>query len=149
MTEIIDFASIKKKSTIGKEFTFLDGDAARTRDSFGYAAIMNEALHTVARKIIQKVAIEGLPGAHHLYIRFDTTTNGVILDDYLRSRYPAEMVIQLQHKFTDLDVTDTDFTVTLQFEGTPKKIVIPFMSIISVVDPSVPFGFGMIDPSNV
>jgi hypothetical protein len=50
------------------------------------------------------------------------------------------MTVVLQHQFWDLVVTDEQFEVGLSFGGVPERVVVPFASIKSFVDPSVQFG---------
>ena len=82
----------------------------------------------------------GLPGAHHFFITFDTTVDGVQMADWLRTRYPGEMTIVIQHWFENLTVTDEGFTITLNFGNNPEPMVIPFDAVRTFVDPSVEFG---------
>jgi len=153
MTKVIEFSKFHKPKPTptpepshkkATEITLLEGTA---EDLFGYAEIMNVALREVVKQILVKVVGEGLPGNHHLYIRFDTTHEGVSIDDELKIIYPESMTIVLQHKFSELSVHDNHFGVTLSFDGVLKRILVPFHSIISLVDPSVPFGVGIHDRS--
>jgi hypothetical protein len=58
----------------------------------------------------------------------------------MRSQYPEEMTVVLQHQFWDLTVSDDRFEVGLSFGGVPERVVVPLTAIKSFVDPSVPFG---------
>jgi hypothetical protein len=58
----------------------------------------------------------------------------------MRDRYPEEMTIVLQHQFWDLAVTEHTFEVGLSFGAIPERLLVPFDSIVSFVDPSVQFG---------
>lgn len=82
----------------------------------------------------------GLPGAHHFFITFETTHPDAELADWLRERYPNEMTVVMQHWFDNLDVTDEGFTVTLNFGDSPETLYIPYDAIQTFVDPSVEFG---------
>lgn len=108
--------------------------------SIDYGNLMHEAMRGLIQKVMEGVAESGLPGAHHFYITFDTTHPGVTLPDWLRSRYPAEMTIVLQHWFEDLTVDAEGFAITLNFGETPVRMVIPFDALRTFVDPSVEFG---------
>src|SRR4029077_3429695 len=81
----------------------------------------------------------GLRSAHHFYIGFATQMPGVVIPDHLRTRYPDEMTIVIQHQFWDLDITETGFSVTLSFQKQPERLEIPFAAIRSFADPSVNF----------
>jgi hypothetical protein len=114
-----------------------------------YNLMVESALRAVVRQAVAEVAESGLPGKHHFYITFRTTYPGVELPDYLRARYPAEMTIVLQFQFYDLVVTDTGFSVTLTFNNSPERLVIPFRAITVFADPSVNFAlpFQPVEPT--
>ena len=90
--------------------------------------------------MLTDVSENGLPGAHHFFITFDTTHPDVAIADWLRARYPAEMTVVIQHWFENLTVTDDGFSVTLNFGNAPEPLIIPFDSVRTFVDPSVEFG---------
>jgi hypothetical protein len=104
-----------------------------------YSVMVEAALRAVVRQALTEVAQNGLPGSHHFYITFRTSHPGVQVPDYLKARYPAEMTIVLQFQFYDLKVDDTAFSVTLTFNNTPERLVIPIRAITVFADPSVNF----------
>lgn len=110
-------------------------------DKIRYDILASEALRGIIRTVMQRVQKRGLPGEHHFYVNFDTHAPGTILSKRLKAQYPDEMTIVLQHKFWDLLVYDDRFEVKLSFNNVPERLVIPYSSIKSFVDPSVPFGF--------
>lgn len=110
---------------------------ARTID---YGNLMHRAMRGLIQSVLQDVAANGLPGAHHFFITFDTTAEGVQIADWLRARYPQEMTIVIQHWFENLEVTDDGFSITLNFGNNPEPLVIPFDALRTFVDPSVEFG---------
>jgi hypothetical protein len=83
---------------------------------------------------------EGLPGEHHFFIAFSTTHPGVSISERLRSRYPEEMTIVLQHQFWNLVVRERDFQAELSFDNIPERLVVPFAAIKGFLDPHVQFG---------
>ena len=101
---------------------------------------MRKATLDAIRKLLSDVACHGLPGDHHFFITFDTTVEGVEISEWLRQRYPEEMTIVIQHWFDGLDVKRDGFSITLNFGDQPEPLVIPFLSILTFVDPSVEFG---------
>ena len=105
-----------------------------------YSQLVERALRRVVHDALEVVALQGLPGRHHLYITFRTDHPGVVLDDGLRARYPAEMTVVLQHEFWGLEVAPDRFGVTLSFGGQPQRVEIPFAAIRVFADPSVEFG---------
>ena len=50
------------------------------------------------------------------------------------------MTIVIQHWFDGLNVTNDGFNITLNFGDQPEPLVIPFLAILTFVDPSVEFG---------
>ena len=108
--------------------------------SIDYGNLMHRAMRGLIQTVLRDVAANGLPGAHHFFITFDTTVEGVEIADWLRARYPSEMTIVIQHWFDNLTVTDELFTITLNFGNNPEPLIIPFDAVRTFVDPSVEFG---------
>src|SRR5215471_856937 len=111
-----------------------------TVDHIRYDILAREALRGVVRTVLSDAAKNGLPGEHHFYITFDTRAEGVALSQRMRTQYPAEMTIVLQHQFWDLAVGADTFEVGLSFGGVPERLRVPFAAIQGFVDPSVQFG---------
>ena len=109
-------------------------------DTLNYGRYMEKAMRGVMAEVLGHVAEHGLPGAHYFYITFETGHPGVDIADWLRERYPNEMMIVLQEWFGDLAVMDDRFTVTLNFSNQPETLVIPFESVKTFIDPSAKFG---------
>ena len=109
-------------------------------DSLNYGRFMERAMRGVMAEVLGNVAEHGLPGSHYFYITFQTDHPGVDIPDWLRERYPSEMMIVLQDWFEDLAVMGDRFRVTLNFSNTPETLVIPFESVSTFIDPSAKFG---------
>ena len=109
-------------------------------DSIEYGSLMHEAMRGLIRKVLLQVTEEGLPGAHHFFITFDTSHPDAELADWLSDRYPTEMTVVMQHWYDNLDVTEDGFSVTLNFGDQPEPLYIPYDAIKTFVDPSVEFG---------
>lgn len=105
-----------------------------------YGKLMHRAMRGLIQEVLAGVQENGLPGAHHFFITFDTTHPDVRLADWLRDRYPLEMTVVIQHWFDGLEVTDDGFAVTLNFGDSPEPLYIPYDAIQTFVDPSVEFG---------
>ena len=107
-----------------------------------YDEIVQEALRAVVGRVLGEIERAGgsLPGTHHFYITFKTSTPGVSVPPHLRERFPDEMTIVLQNKFWDLKVAEEGFSVGLTFNQVPAKLTIPFVAITAFVDPAVDFG---------
>lgn len=109
-------------------------------DFIDYGQLIDDAMHVIVKKALERVVKDGLPGKHHFFISFLTTYPGVSISDALKKKYPEEMTIVLQHQFEGLDVTDIGFSVTLSFDNVKERITIPFDSLAAFADPSVKFG---------
>lgn len=105
-----------------------------------YGNLMHRAMRGLIQTVLEDVARNGLPGAHHFFITFDTNHEGVEMADWLRGRYPGEMTVVIQHWYDHLEVTDDGFSITLNFGNQPEPLVIPFDAVRTFVDPSVEFG---------
>jgi hypothetical protein len=116
-------------------------------DHIRYDVLTRDALRGMLRRVLTDAAEHGLPGEHHFFITFVSTAEGVKLSPRLLAQYPEEMTIILQHQFWDLVVTEDRFEVGLSFGGIPERLVVPFSSIKSFLDPSVKFGL-QFDPSD-
>lgn len=111
-----------------------------SKDYLNYTKLIDEAMQSVVRKALEHVAQYGLLGESHFFITFNTKVEGVVLDSTLKNQYPDEMTIVMQHQFSNLEVTHTQFSLGLSFNGIEHYITIPFDAITSFVDPSVKFG---------
>jgi len=109
-------------------------------DHIRYDLLTQQALRGVVRDVLIESAKKGLVGDHHFYISFDTQAEGVKLSQRLRTQYPDEMTVILQHQFWDLTVTEANFEVGLSFGGIPERLTVPFDAINGFFDPSVQFG---------
>ncbi len=110
-------------------------------DLIRYDLLVQDALRSVVRKVLSDTARSGLIGEHHFNIAFKTQAEGVVVPPAIRSRFPDEMSIILQHEFWDLVVTQDAFEVSLNFSRKPERLTVPFDAITGFTDPSVPFGF--------
>ncbi|WP_420567766.1 SspB family protein [Thalassovita sp.] len=119
-------------------------------DSIDYGKLMHRAMRGLIQEVLQDVKRDGLPGAHHFFITFDTTHPDALLADWLKERYPSDMTVVMQHWYEGLEVTDEGFSVTLNFGDQPEPLYIPYDAIKTFVDPSVEFGlrFESSDPDD-
>jgi hypothetical protein len=109
-------------------------------DHIRYDLLTQKALRGVVRTVLADAAKHGLPGDHHFFVTFDTRAEGVRLSQRMRTQYPEEMTIVLQHQFWDLSVSEDAFEVGLSFGGVPERLAIPFAAVNGFFDPSVQFG---------
>ncbi len=105
-----------------------------------YGNLMHRAMRGLIQQVLEDVSRNGLPGAHHFFITFDTMHPDVEIADWLSDRYPNEMTVVMQHWFDGLEVGDEGFSVTLNFGDSPEPLYIPYDAIKTFVDPSVEFG---------
>ncbi len=108
-------------------------------DLIRYDILVQDALRGIVRKVLSEVARTGLPGDHHFYVSFETFAPGVQVSNRVRSKYPKEMTIVLQHQFWDLTVTENAFDIGLSFGGVPEHLHIPFKAVKGFFDPEVQF----------
>lgn len=113
-----------------------------------YGNLMHTAMRGLIKTVLTNVSENGLPGAHHFFITFDTRQDGVEIADWLRERYPEEMTVVMQHWFENLEVGDNGFGITLNFGDAPEPLYIPYSSIKTFVDPSVEFGLRFESPED-
>ena len=113
-----------------------------------YGTLMHRAMRSLIREVLDSVARNGLPGQHHFFITFDTSHPDVAIADWLRSRYPDEMTVVIQHWFDNLEVSERGFAITLNFGDTPEPLYIPYDAISTFVDPSVEFGLRFEKPDD-
>jgi hypothetical protein len=111
-----------------------------TKDLLRYDKMVDAALRGVVREALTRAAEHGLSGGHHFYVTFRTGAPGVVLPDFLRTDYPEDMTIVLEHQFWELAVAASSFSVTLSFRNQPERLTIPFSAISAFADPSVKFG---------
>lgn len=109
-------------------------------EKFDYGRYMEKAMRGVMAEVLGYVARHGLPGEHYFMITIDTSHPGVDIPDWLRERYPSEMMIVLQEWFDDLAVMSDRFRVTLNFSNRLETLVIPFASVKTFIDPAAKFG---------
>lgn len=83
--------------------------------------------------------VEALPRASEqrpVNITFRTHAEGVKLSLGLKSKYPDDMTIILQHDFEQLNIRDDRFEVLLRFMGARERLSIPFAAIKAFWDKS-------------
>jgi hypothetical protein len=101
--------------------------------------MVEAALRGVMREALARVATQGLPGAHHIYITFRTRFPGVVLPEHIARQNPDSMTIVLQYQFWNLEVSEHCFSVTLSFQSKHERLAVPFEAITTFFDPSVKF----------
>jgi hypothetical protein len=111
-----------------------------SEDLMDYQALVEGAMRTVVREALRRVAADGLPGDHHMYITFRTQAPDVDIASRLVAQYPDEMTIVIQHQFWGLDVAEDAFEITLSFSGKNERLHIPLDAVTGFADPSVNFG---------
>ena len=108
-------------------------------DRFRYDELVQKALISVVKEVLQDVSENGLVGNHHFYIRFRTDHPQVKIPRYLKERHPEEVMIVIQYQFWNLRVFRDRFAVDLSFNGIQETLEIPFSAMTVFVDPSVKF----------
>ena len=111
-----------------------------TKETIDYPSLIDSAMRHVVADALRHVDRYGLPGDHHFFISFQTNYPGVVISPQLKSRYPEEITIVVQHQFWDLQITDEKFQIMLSFNNIPEKLVVPFDALTAFADPSIKFG---------
>ena len=107
---------------------------------FPYDEWVTDAMRGVLRRALEQFSIGEELGEHHLYIRFKTNGDEVDIPTFLKSQYPEEITIVLQHQFQNLCINNKSFEVGLFFGGQKHRLIVPFDTVVSFADPSVNFG---------
>lgn len=105
-----------------------------------YDNMVQQALLSVVRNVLQDAAIKGLPGDHHFYLTFSTVHPDTNIPKYLKERYPEEMTIVVQNQFSNLMADEDHFEISLSFNGKLEHLSVPFIALEGFFDPSVDFG---------
>lgn len=100
-----------------------------------YPRWIAEALRLVARRALEHVESDGLPGEHHFLLSFRSRAEGVRLPAFLRDKYPEEVTVVMQNQFWDLVSDDEGFSVTLAFGGARHRIFVPWPALTAFADP--------------
>ena len=103
-----------------------------------YEHLVEKALLHVVHDALSSAKKNGLDG-NHFYITFQTDRNDVILSEKLKSAYPNEMTVVLQHEYSDLEVDPDKFAVTLSFNNVLERITVPFKAVSRFADPYAQF----------
>lgn len=110
-----------------------------SQKTLDYQQLLENALIGIVREALRLTQSYGLVDDHHFYITFKTRFPGIKIPDFLRVKYPDTMTIVLQNAFSNLNVAEDEFGVTLTFDGRPFFVRIPFAALIEFRDPSVEF----------
>ena len=105
-----------------------------------YDKLIEKSLKNVVVEALKIAERQGLPGEHHFYITFKTNHQQTRISDQLKSQYPEEMTIVIQHQFSNLIVETSGFGIDLSFGGIRQTLYIPFDAITYFADPYAKFG---------
>ena len=107
--------------------------------NINYHNLLERALKMVVKEALAFARVNGLGDGAHFFLTFKTGARGVEIPDFLRARYPETMMIVLQWSYSNLNVSDDEFGVTLTFDGRPYYIRVPFSALVEFKDPSADF----------
>jgi len=110
-----------------------------TTTRIDYQVLLNDALRGVVREALLYARLNGLGDNGCFHITFRTRGHGVVVPDFLKMRYPDTMTIVLQWTFSNLNVSNSGFGVTLNFDNRPYYIQIPFAEMTEFKDLSSEF----------
>ena len=109
-------------------------------DEINYDKLIEKSLKYVVVEALKIAERQGLPGENHFYITFKTDHPQTKISDSLKSQYPHDMTIVIQHQYANLTVGKETFSIDLSFNGIPQTLVIPFEAITYFGDPFAKFG---------
>ena len=98
---------------------------------------IRQELYKIVRDILSEVAQNGLQGDDYFVLQFQTPK--ATLPDFVRAKYPQEIIIVLQHQFQDLILTANAIEVVLTFGGVASNIVIPYETLMAFANPASGF----------
>ena len=104
-----------------------------------YDLIVDNALRSVVKTVLDYLKKEETIGEHHFFITFLTKHKNVEIPNSFMDNHPNTMTIVLQHQFWDLKVEHNRFSVTLSFNGKQEKLTIGYDAITQFTDPSTDF----------
>ena len=114
-----------------------------------YKALIENAMLSMVRDILKKISQNGLPKNHHFLITFFSNSNGVVIPDWMKEKYPEKMTIIIRNWFENLIVTEKKFEISLNFNNTVEHLTIPFSSLELFADPSVDFAISFNQSYNI
>jgi len=92
-----------------------------------------------SRPAARSKIVETLPLASEqrpVNVTFRTHADGVKLSISLKSKYPDDMTIILQHDFEQLNIKEDRFEVLLRLMGNRERLTVPFNAIKAFWDKS-------------
>ena len=104
-----------------------------------YKILIETAMLNMVKDILKKISKDGLPKNHHFLITFFSHSEGVIIPDWMKEKYPDKMTIIIRNWFENLNVSEKKFEISLNFNNNVERLIIPFNSIELFADPSVDF----------
>ena len=105
-----------------------------------YEQLLRNASIDIVKKILSKVATNGLFQKQHLYVTFSLKHPGVKISPTIEDTSDTdELTIVIQYEYWDLKVDNYGFSVGLAFESADATLYIPYSSLISFSDPSENF----------
>ena len=114
-----------------------------------YKVLIENAMLDMVKNILKKISQNGLPENHHFLITFFSNSQGVVIPDWMKQKYPDKMTIIIRNWFKNLNVTEKKFDISLNFNNTVEHLTIPFSSLELFADPSVDFAISFNQTNNL
>jgi len=106
-----------------------------------YDQLAQEALRGVVVQILKHIEEDGMSKRDCIRVTFIPTFRGVTCPFDLSKEYVNGLCIELQEdKYENLKVGHDRFSVDLYIGDATEHFVVPFKSIINIVDPDAQFG---------
>lgn len=147
MSQVIDFSqyrkgpgvSIPESAQEGNEVVSSEGTREGSSDPWGVveiiASAMSRFIPEVLMKTFEAVKREGLFPGIPLYIQFNTQATGVAIPQWLRAKYPEDMIIVMENSGEVMDVNHERVVLRLTFSGTVTEILVPYRAIRFITVP--------------
>ena len=113
-----------------------------------YPQILKNNMLNVLKDILTTIKKNNYKNNCNLFITFKTNFKDVVMPKWLKSQYPKEMTIVIQHEYWNINIHKKNFEILLSFNNIKANLSIPYNSIISFADPDANFGLTLITQKN-
>ena len=88
-----------------------------------------EGVEDLFRLILDQIPERGASGHPAVHLTVDMHAPRLTVPDYLRDRYPDQVLLVLQSKYADLETAEDHLSVVLWFSGVEERLEIPYSAI--------------------
>jgi len=112
--------------------------------TINYNQLVRDAHIGVVRNALEIARDKPLVGYYNFYITFNTEHPDVDAPKWIHRDYGSDLTIVLNNQYTDIEVEQDYFAVTIYFKSKPASMIIPYGALIAFNDKNQDFviGFG-------